>query len=293
MSNLFPSNPILKEADGSVLNATFSPSIATDDLTLALKTLSADDPSTDNFVQATIGGEILSITSALSITITDAMGDIFSWDGRKIQGNDSQLFVYLINNNGTAQIGVSPSPNRRTVATNYYDAGGQTGSAGFSNIVMSGTRNATNTCAVVGRVNVKQEDDNTWVSPTISCIVNRPIYETDWLDWTPDLTIGNPDLSKFDVATYQIVSNHLFFFFKEDDATLSGTAGALKFSLPVAPIQAHVPVSMNNSSGGAAYAWAVGWTTSAGTVEFYKNGATTWAADETATHINIRGDYEI
>ncbi len=111
--------------DGFGSNYQLVPSIATNNLTVALKDISAIDPSATSLVRARIGNTRLVISAALSVTITAAMGDIFGWDSRKIQGNDAQLFVYLINNNGTPQLGVSPCPTLTTVATDYRDAVGQ------------------------------------------------------------------------------------------------------------------------------------------------------------------------
>jgi hypothetical protein len=174
--------------DGEGLNYLISPSIASSNLTVALKTFAGTDPSATDISIFSIGAAMLSVASALSVDVTAALGDIFAWDAGKIQANDAQLFVYLINNNGTPQIGVSPCPTHLTVATNYYSNGSQTGAAGHTNMVMSGTRNATNSCRVIGRINVNQLDNNNWQAPTTTLVVNKAIDKTDWLTWTPTYT---------------------------------------------------------------------------------------------------------
>jgi hypothetical protein len=177
-------NRLFDLQEGECINNKITATVGSDDLTVRLKTREGSDPTSSSQVYCRIGDTILKVSSALSVTLDDADGDYFDWDTGKIQGNDAQLFVYIINNNGTAQLGVSPSCHLTTVETNYYDAGGQTGSAGFTNMVMSGTRNATNTCQVIGRINVKQADDNDWESPGTSLVINRPIYETESLKMT-------------------------------------------------------------------------------------------------------------
>jgi len=54
--------------------------------------------------------------------------------------------------------------------------------------VMSGTRNATNSCSVIGRITVNQMDDNNWQAPTLNNVLNYPFYDTDWLSWSPTYT---------------------------------------------------------------------------------------------------------
>lgn len=168
---------------------TFEVSISTGAaLTVALKHPDGSDPSGGDPIILPVGGELLTVSAPLSVTITPAMGDIFAWDGRKIQGYDAQLFVYLVNNNGTPEIGVSPCPILTTVAACFRDDVGQTGSVVQSNIVMSGTRDAANVCAVIGRVNVLQLDNNNWQGAVVSKVIPYPIYKTDWLRWLPTYT---------------------------------------------------------------------------------------------------------
>ena len=198
--------------DGEGLNYTLVPSIASSNLTVSLKTFAGTNPSATDVSIFSIGAVMLSVSAELLVDVPAALGDIFAWDAGKIQDNDAQLFVYLINNNGTPQIGVSPCPTLLTVATNYYSNGSQTGAAGHTNMVMSGTRNATNSCRVIGRINVNQLDNNNWQAPTTSLVVNKAIYATDWLTWTPTYTgFSTPPTSfltlyKLDRETVSLIS---------------------------------------------------------------------------------------
>jgi hypothetical protein len=212
-------------------------SIATNNLTVALKHPDGSDPSAASPLYIRINGTWLRIAAARSVAINASYGDVFSWDGGKIQANDAQLFVYLINNNGDPQLGVSPCPTLTTVATNYRDVfGGQTGVAGHTNIVMNDHRDATNSCDVIGRVNVNQADNNNWQAPTIAKIVNRPIYETDILSWTP--TAGGQGAmtytATFNVKQYQILSDKCKLHI-DITGTTGGTANlTLNSTLPIA-----------------------------------------------------------
>lgn len=240
-----------KMSDGEVGNYQISTSIASNNLTVALKEMSGGDPSTTSPVLFRSGNSKLKVTSALSVTITAAMGDIFNWDGRKIQGYDAQLFVYLINNNGTPQIGVSPCPALTTVATNYYDlgTGAQTGSASYRNMVMSGTRHSTNSCRVIGRVNVNQLDNNNWQNPTTALVMNMPIFETDWLNYLPAKTgfstVANflPCLYKLSKTGAEVVTAGM----------LSDLSNSVNFSMELPVAAPSYPNSLQFVSAGAGY----------------------------------------
>jgi len=287
-------NKIYQLADGQGTNYQITSSIATDDITVSLKTLAGTDPSSTDRSMFSLGNSLIEIAQAISVTITDAMGDIFAWDNKKIQGNDAQLFVYAINNNGTLQLGISPSPNLRVVATNYYDAGGQTGAAGHTNIVMSGTRNATNSCRVIGRINVHQTDANLWQAPTTALSINEPIFETDELTWTPDLTVDASDISAYTLAKYKIKATTLEFLFQATSgasASMTG-AGTGGFTLPVLAVNSLVPFNAF-IYGGASYAWAICWNASTANARFWKSGATAWSGGETGVQVYIKGIYTI
>ncbi|MBD3353506.1 MAG: hypothetical protein GF364_18630 [Candidatus Lokiarchaeota archaeon] len=237
-------NAVLKAShnlpDGFGLNYQITTGLdegGSDDLTVTLKGVDGNALSSTNTAYFRVENTILSVSSALSVTVTDA--DHFTWATGKIQANDGQLFVYIINNNGTAQLGISSSSNLTTVATNYYDDSGQTGSSGHTNIVMSGTRNATNTCKVIGRINVQQASDNDWEAPSTTKIINKPIFETDWLQWTPTFTGFSSDPSIV-VTKYKVKKGECII----TGAAVSGTSNSTDFSF-TAPISC-INESANN-----------------------------------------------
>jgi hypothetical protein len=217
--------------DGEGLNYQLATAIASNNLTVALKTFAGTDPSATDVAIFSVGASMLNVSAALSVAVNAAYADIFAWDTGKIQANDAQLFVYLINNNGTPQIGVSPCPTLLTVATNYYDASAQTGAAGHTNIVMSGTRNATNSCRVIGRINVNQADNNNWQAPGTSLIINRQIFETDWMNYTPTYT-GYSTPPATNISQYKLIKHDVMV---DERETANGTSNSTSTSM-TAPI---------------------------------------------------------
>ncbi len=223
--------------DGMALNYQISPSVSSNNLVVDLKDMAGSDPSAASPVIFRAGNQKLSLEAALSVTVTAALGDIFGWDTGKIQANDAQLFVYLINNNGVPQLGVSPCPMLTTVATNFYSNGSQTGSAGFTNMVMSGTRHATNSCRVIGRINVHQLDNNNWQNPVVANITNTPVFETDPMNWTPSptalapMTLTSPVI---DEAYYNVDKWDVEFTARLTATTATSASASVRLTAPIA-----------------------------------------------------------
>lgn len=225
-------------ADTSTRFYTFDVSLSSTDLVVALKTLDGSDPSASVPVKIVVDDTDLEISSALSVTIPASAGDVFDFAAGGIQDHDCQLFVYIINNNGTPQLGLSPDPTLQTVASVYYDAGGQTGTPTQSNIVMSGTRNATNACVVAGRINAQQDSSNDWVSPDTSKVVNRQVFDTDWLTTTPTYSGFSTDPAGD--LLYKIQRDMMTV---KTEATGTGTSNAADFDI-------HLPFTTRNISSG-------------------------------------------
>lgn len=179
----------------------------------------------------------------LSVTIPPL--NLFSW-GNGIQGNDAQLFVYEIDNNGMEELGVSPCPSLRAVGGSYYD-GAQHGLLGWTNIVVSGARDPVNSCRVIGRVNVHQAMNSDWQNPTVACVIDEPIHKTDYLSWTPrhdrstsayiSAYTNPPTVYE---AKYSIDGTRLFWQETHVQAPAPGGSGWQRFTAPI-------PARHNNS----------------------------------------------
>lgn len=232
-------NRLFDLQEGECINNKITATTGSNDLTVRLKTRAGSDPSSSDRVYCRIGDTILKVSSALSVTVDDAFGDL--WRMANIWTNDAdnhqQLFVYLINNNGTPQLGLTLAPWLTTVETNYYDAGGQTGSAATSNMLMSGTRNATNSCTVIGRINVYQNSISEWNDPTDTTIINRPIYYTDTLKCDPSMTgDGTIGYTVSNIkATFKIIHDSCYFSYRSLGTTTGSTSSSIRINPPVFP----------------------------------------------------------
>lgn len=186
---------------GSGDNYEITTSVATNDLTVALKTLAGADPSAADPIKVRIGNTVQTITAALSTTKNDGT----NWcnaGGSELATKDVDFFVYLIQETGAnagTKIGFSRIPSARVMSdfvnTNTdekYIAGSWT------------NFNATDEVENIGRFNATLSATATfqWSLPATSIIISRPIFETRWLIWAPTVVGFNPDPTFF--ARYQL-----------------------------------------------------------------------------------------
>lgn len=172
----------LAAQQGYLMNGQISRTVATNNLTVAIKTLFGNDPSVNDPVFVRIGNTVRSITAALSITL-NAGTNWFSKGAGYFATTETDFFVYLVwNTNQTAvQIAFSSDPGMRiysdfsTTNTNWNYFGG-TGTAPA----------ATDEAEVIGRFNATLSATAAfnWSVPATSIIINRPIFETRIFTYT-------------------------------------------------------------------------------------------------------------
>jgi len=167
---------------GMLINGKITTSVASNNLTVAIKTVDGNDPSSTNPVYVRIGNTVRAITGALSVTLNAGT----SWFGKGASifaTAESDYFVYLVWNTNTSavQIAFSSDPNMRvysdfsTTSTNWNYFGG------------SGTAPAsTDEAENVGRFNaiLGATASFNWSLPATSIIINRPIFETRVFSFT-------------------------------------------------------------------------------------------------------------
>ncbi len=182
----------LNAPQGFLLNGKIARTVATNNLTVAIKTLAGTDPTTDNPVYVRIGDTIRAITTALSVTKNAGT----NWCNAGTNGLatfEIDYFVYLgYNTVDGVVIGFSRIP----YATTYNDF--NTTPADEKYAAISTITNATTTdeYEVVGRFNATLSASAlyNWSVPATSVIVNRPIFTTRRLSYSPvytNLTLGN------------------------------------------------------------------------------------------------------
>jgi hypothetical protein len=173
--------------EGYLVNGKISVTVAANDITVALKTLSGGNPSATDPVSVWIAGAFRRCTAALSVTKADAT----DWMalGSVLPATETDLFAYLIWNTTPAtdimDIGFSRIPYGRV----YSDFSGTTTNDRYLAFANASTPTSTDSVCVIGRfaATLSAGAGYTWSVPTYTNanLIQYPITETRWLTWTP------------------------------------------------------------------------------------------------------------
>lgn len=246
--------------EGFLINGKIVPSVASNNLTVALKTLSGDDPSATNPIYVRIGDTVHSITGALSIT-ANAGANYLNMGSAMMATNEIDLFVYLAYGSISEEIelGFSRLPCARVAGhfsktstdecycTNIaYDLGGAGGNCNSTDAVVNIGRFAATLSAGPGY---------TWSVPTFtsSNLIQRPIYETRWLDYSEDITPeGSMTYSSttYYYRTYKIQGDVCHLLYRVGGTTGGSVDNNFYFSPPFTPADTYMGSATVQDGGG-------------------------------------------
>lgn len=207
--------------NGTMFNGKIVPSVTSNNLTVALKTFAGNDPSATDPVSVIINSTIYVITSALSITL-NAGTKWFNSGSAELATNEIDYFVYLgYNSTDGVVIGVSRIPYGKT----YGDFNTTNTNEQFCAISTITHAAASDPYVVIGRfaATLSAGAGYTWTVPTYTAdnLIQRPIYETRWLTWTP--TISGFSSNPTTVAIYLLREGTIFWILNN---TTTGTSNA-------------------------------------------------------------------
>ena len=161
------------------------PSVAANDLTVALKHLDGTDPSADRPLYFKIGDAVRAVTGALSVTKADAT-NWFNAGSAELATKEIDYFVYLGYN---ATDGVVIGFSRIPCANLYSDFSATSTNERYAAISTITNAAAGDNYVVIGRfaATLSAGAGYTWTVPTFTSVnlIQSPIYETRWLDWQP------------------------------------------------------------------------------------------------------------
>jgi hypothetical protein len=175
--------------EGTMINGRILPSVASNNLTVALKTLAGTDPSATDPVYVMIGGVVRSITSALSV-VANAGTNWLNLGSAELATKETDLFVYL----GWYVTGGTPSISFSRVPYGNIYSDIVDGTTGEKTGRYAGGLDATNSIVNIGRfaATLSAGAGYTWTVPTFTAsnLIQRPIFETRWLTWLPTVTFA-------------------------------------------------------------------------------------------------------
>jgi len=214
---------------GFLLNGKIVPSVSSNNLTVALKTLAGTDPSASAPVYIRIGDTVRSVTSALSVT-KNAGTNWMNAGSSELATKEIDYFVYLGYN---ATDGVTIGFSRIPYGTQYGDFSATTTNEKYCAISTITNASSTDYYENVGRfaATLSAGAGYTWSVPTFTAenLIQRPIYETRILSWVPQYTgfSSNPTV---EFAKYQIINNRLKANLKEySNGTSNSTSKSVSF----------------------------------------------------------------
>jgi hypothetical protein len=247
--------------DGTMLNGRIVPSVASNDLTVALKGMDGNDPSATNPVYVRIDDEVRSITSALSVT-KSAGTNWCNAGSSELATKEIDYFVYLGYN---ATDGVVLGFSRIPYGTRYDSFSATTTNEKYCAISTITTAAAGDYYVNVGRfaATLSAGAGYTWSVPTFTAsnLIQRPIYETRILG--QNIVCGGFSSQPGGSHNYQIMGRTMHFMVNQ---TADGTSNATDFTITL-PMSAgyveRMPMSFARDSGSATITMGVAITAEA------------------------------
>lgn len=219
---------------GMMLNGKLAVTVATNNLTVALKTWAGSDPSATDTVAININGTIRTVTSALSITLAAAT-NWFNAGSSELATKEIDYFCYAVWDSNSSAVALAPA--RYPAGTLVSDFS----STSTNEKYMGNYANYTSTddVCVIGRfaATLSAGAGYTWTVPTFTSanLVQEPIKETRQLSWTPTHSrtggayTNAPTVSD---AKYQIVNNRMTIYERHTQNATPGSSGNQTVTLP-------------------------------------------------------------
>lgn len=202
-----------------------TPSVSSNNLTVAIKDIAGLNPGAGNRLKFRVGNTEYLLATSASYT-KNAGTNWHNMGGAELAAQDVDLFMYAIGETG-ASAGLKFGHSRipwavtmgdfiNTMTHEKYIAGNWT------------NFNASDPVTVIGRFRARLSAGAgyTWTIPTAK-VINYPIYETDWLDWSPVHTgfSSAPSTASGGAIRYQLKSNVLQLNYSPQSAGASNTTG--------------------------------------------------------------------
>jgi hypothetical protein len=265
---------------GFLLNGKIVPSVASSNLTIALKTMAGDDPSENEPVYVRIGDVSRAITAPLSVT-KNAGTNYFS-SGNANMGlatNEVDYFVYLGYN---ATDGIVVGFARMPWGRKYSDFDTTAANSKYCAISTITNAAANDYYTVIGRfaATLSASASYNWSIPTFTALnlIQQPIYETRLLTFTSTWYGGSTQGSW--IETYKIIGSQMHLNIASV-SEITSNQNYLYTYIPMEPkiTQVGIPIYVQDNSSLVAAPGHVELITNDVTLSFYKGFfRTAWTA---------------
>ena len=252
VNNLATDLTTLETSLDGMHNGRIVPSVSSDDLVVALKTLAGTDATALNPITVRINNTVHTITSALSLTLADGT-NWFNAGSAELATKEIDYFVYLGYN---ATDGVVLGLARIPYAGIYSDFSTTATDADYAGISTITNAAASDSYTVVGRLaaTLSAGAGYTWTVPTYTNanLIQRPIYETRKLQYVPTITAaGSMTISSSTGTYYYIIKNNEIFIEGTYEFTTGGSAAGAVYTTQ--PFERPLTTSYQYVGAGAGY----------------------------------------
>lgn len=220
---------------GWLQNGYISRTVASNNITVAVKTLAGADPSSTDPVSVRIGNTVRQITAALAVT-KNAGTNWFNSGGTELAAQEIDYFVYIGYN---ATDGVVIGFARFSHGRVYSDFSTTATDASYCAISTITTAAATDEYELVGRFNatLSATASFNWSVPATSIVLSKPVDETRWLTWAP-VTTGFSADPTFNTK-YKIMRNRVELSFVSSGGTSNATGFTVTAPYPALYAQSY------------------------------------------------------
>ncbi len=236
-TKLFPQS-MLSLPQGVMYNGKIVPSVTSNNLTVAIKTYAGADPSANDPVFIKIGDIVRQITGALSVTI-NAGANNFNAGSAELATKEIDYFTYLFWNTATSAVSILVS--RLPYGNVYGDFNATPTNEKALNVNAGG--NTTDAVELIGRfaATLSAGAGYTWSVPTFTTanLIQRPIYETRFLTYSPTLTwtagvapSGSPGIN---THNYKITYKNMHVSNFVDGYSAGTTVTRVQITTPILP----------------------------------------------------------
>jgi len=210
----------------NLINGKISVTVASNNITVAIKTLADATPSASDTVYVRVGNTVRSITSALSVT-KNAGTNWCNSGGAELATKEVDYFVYIgYNATDGVVIGFSRIPYGKV----YSEFSTTSTDELYCAISTITNASSADTYVNVGRfaATLSAGAGYTWTVPTYTSanLIQRQILTSRWLSWAPTYTgfSSNPTGTE----TYKVLDDIIYI---HRDVSTNGTSNATTFTM--------------------------------------------------------------
>ena len=280
--------------EGFLINGKIVPTVASNNLTVAIKTMAGNDPSASDPVYVKIDDAVRTISGALSVT-TNAGTNWFNAGSTELATKEIDYFVYLGWEATASAVRVGFGRISSAERQDDYNST----NTNEKHIAFDDDLNSGDVVKVIGRfaATLSAGAGFTWSVPTFTStnLIQRPIYETRWLDFVPVISSSmGLAITSYRINQYKITSNKANVQIDLEFTTSGTPASSINCTTPISATAATkiATLACTRLFDGGDLAGLIADTGTANLFAIRKYNIANWGIG-TTRYLMVSGDYQI